>query len=327
MPANLTPQYLSAEQKFKQARTPEEKLAALKEMYALLPKHKGTEKLQGDIKRRMAKLREELHTSKGGKRRSSIFVDREGAGQVALAGMPNTGKTQLVLALTNAHYEVADYPFTTRLPQPGMMPYEDIQIQLVDLPPLSQEHVEPWLPEIIKHADLVLLVVDLAADPLTQFEQTSEILRRHRVVLERDPRDQEGDFATFYKKTLLVANKLDVPEAAENAVILAELVAGELPVLELSAKTGAGLQQLKEAVFESLNVVRVYSKRPGKPADLTRPFVLAKGSTLLDFAEEVHRDFVAGLKYARVWGRGKFEGQRVTKDYELVDGDVVELHA
>jgi ribosome-interacting GTPase 1 len=326
MPANLTPQYLAAEHEFKQARTPEEKLKALKEMYALLPKHKGTEKLQGDIKRRMAKLREELHTRKEGRRRSAVVVDREGAGQAAVTGMPNSGKSQLVVGLTNASYEVADYAFTTRMPQPAMMPYEDIQIQLVDLPPLRPEHVEPWLPEIIKHADLVLLVVDLVAGPLTQLERSYQILRNHKVLLEREAREVEGDFATFHKTAFLVANKLDAHGAGENVGILAELIGDQLPFFPVSAKTGAGLETLRGAIFEALDVVRVYSKRPGKAAEMKQPFVFPRGSVLLDFAQAVHRDFAAGLKYARVWGREKFEGQRVTKDYILEDGDVIELH-
>jgi len=143
MPANLTPDYLAAERDYKQAATPAERIAALERMLATVPKHKGTEKIQADLKRRLSQARKES-TKKGAAHSVPFYlVEKEGAGQVVLLGPPNAGKSQLVAALTHAHPEVADYPFTTRLPTPGMMSYQNVQIQLIDLPPLSEEFMEP----------------------------------------------------------------------------------------------------------------------------------------------------------------------------------------
>ena len=164
MSANLTPQYMEAERRFKAATTSEEKLAALEEMMATIPRHKGTEKMQAELKRRISKLRTE-QTRKPVSRAGIIHrIDKEGAGQVALVGQPNGGKSMLVRQLTHAMPEVADYPFTTRVPLPGMMKFEDIQIQLVDLPPVHPDFPESWLYQIIRNADAVIQVVDLS-DP------------------------------------------------------------------------------------------------------------------------------------------------------------------
>jgi len=328
MPANLPPQYLAAEHRYKEAKTPQEKIKALKEMWALLPKHKGTDKLQADLKRRLARHKEELETrGKGGKKGFSVYVDREGAGQVVLVGPPNVGKSQILSALTHAAPEVAAYPFTTRMPQPGMMPFENIQIQLVDLPPVSPEYMEPWVPEIIKHADSALLVVDLSGeDPLEQVTTTLEVLDRHKVQLVGPSSTPVADALVFYKKTLLVANKMDAPGAEDTFTTLSELYRDTLPAIAISARRGTHLEDLKRQIFQGLDIVRVYSKPPGKEADTTKPFTFPRGSTLLDFAEAIHKDFVEHLKFARVWGADKFEGQRVNKDYELEDGDVIELH-
>lgn len=328
MPANLTPQYLGAEQRYKSARTPAEKEAALKEMWALLPKHKGTEKLQAEIKKRLSRLKHESQKGKG-KRGHSFYIEREGAGQVVLVGAPNVGKTSLLNALTNAGAEVAEYPFTTLNPHPGMVPYENIKIQLIDLPPVSEQHLEYWVPELIKYGDLALLLIDLASpELLEQIDTTLEILQRHKIHLywrEPEAHDSE-DFTLFTKRTLLVGNKLDLPGAGETIEVLQELYGGNLPLLPVSAVAKTGLETLKQSLFEMLEIVRVYSKPPGKEADLSRPFTLDRGSTLLDFAREVHKDFAENLKFARVWGKETYDGQRVNKDYVLLDGDVVELH-
>src|SRR5208282_3602888 len=134
MPANLPPQYHKAEYEFRDASTPGERLEKLREMYRLLPKHKGTGKKVG----------------------VSYRVPHEGAGQIALVGSPNAGKSALLASLTHAHPEVAAYPFTTRTPQPGIMMWQDVPVQLVDLPPISLEFLEPWVPSIIRSTDAAL---------------------------------------------------------------------------------------------------------------------------------------------------------------------------
>jgi len=325
MPANLSPEYLEADRRFKSAKSTEEKLAALEEMFATIPKHKGTEKMQADIKRRLSKLRSEQAKRPASRAGLIHRVEREGAGQVALVGPPNGGKSSLVRHLTHATPEVADYPFTTRVPLPGMMPFEDIQIQLVDLPPVHPDFPESWLYQIVRNADAGLLVVDLSdPDLLEDLETTLGQLANAKVQLGPGPLPEAPGWMA--KKTLLVGNKLDAADAADDLAILKELYGARFPILALSAETGEGLEALPRALFELLELVRVYTKSPGRKLELTAPYVLRRGSRLTDLAAHVHHDFLTQLKYARVWGHGKFEGQMVNRDYLLVDKDVVELH-
>jgi ribosome-interacting GTPase 1 len=325
MPANLTPEYLNAEQRFKSAKTTPEKIEALEEMQATIPKHKGTEKMQADIKRRLAKLRNEQSKRPASRVGLLYKVDKEGAGQLALVGPPNSGKSALIRALTHATPEVADYPFTTRAPQPGMMAFEDIQFQLVDLPPVHPELHESWVYQIIRNADATLLVVDLGdPDLLEDLETTLAEMVKAKVHLGRGPMPEVVGW--LQKRTLLVGSKRDRSGAGNDLEILRELYGERFDILAVSAETGEGLDALRHAVFELLDLVRVYTKAPGHKLEKTPPYVLRRGSHLVDLAAMVHHDFVAQLKYARVWGHGKFEGQRVNRDYVLADKDIVELH-
>jgi hypothetical protein len=325
MPANLSPEYLEADRRFKSAKSTEEKIEALEEMFATIPKHKGTEKMQADIKRRLSKLRSEQAKRPASRAGLIHRVEKEGTGQVALVGPPNGGKSSLVRHLTHATPEVADYPFTTRVPLPGMMPFEDIQIQLVDLPPVHPDFPESWLYQIVRNADACLLVVDLSdPDLLEDLETTLGQLAHAKVQLGPGPLPEAPGWMA--KKTLLVGNKLDAAGAADDLAILKELYGARFPILALSAETGEGLEALRRALFELLELVRVYTKSPGRKLELTAPYVLKRGSRLIDLAAHVHHDFLTQLKYARVWGHGKFEGQMVNRDYLLVDKDVVELH-
>ncbi|MGH2349929.1 MAG: GTPase [bacterium] len=325
MPANLTPDYMAADKKFKAAATPHEKLAALEEMLATIPKHKGTEKMQADLKRRIAKLRTEVQQRKKGAARGKPFfqIDKEGAGQVVLVGGPNVGKSMLLAALTNAEPEVADYPFTTRAPQPGMSTFENVQVQMVDLPPVTPEFAEGWLFGIIRTADAAVLVVDLASDELlSETDAVFDQLAAANIRLVPDRVEAPGD-----KRALVVANKLDARGAGDRLALLREFLGGRLPVLPVSATAGTGLDALREQLFRLLGVIRIYSKPPGKKIDLSAPFILTQGATVLDAAEAVHKDFVVKLKYARLWGGETYQGQMVGRDHVLKDGDILELHA
>ncbi len=329
MPANLTPQYLAAEERFKQAKDDREKMKALKEMLAYIPKHKGTEKLQADIKRKIARLKDEMDVKKTkGGHRFSYSVEREGAAQVVVVGPPNVGKSRLISTLTDTNLEVADYPYTTRIFQPAMMPYEDIQIQLVDLPPVSEEFVENWISSIIRIADMMIIVVDASReDLLEQLETTLSILERFKIKAEGLISDKSLDPIHWSSlKTLLVANKLDLPGAQDNFPILEEFYQGKFKLIPVSALAKTNLEVVREKIVQSLQIIRVYSKRPGHEADLNRPFTFQKGNTLLDFAKAVHKDFAEKLKFARVWGNHVFGGQRINKDYILHDKDIIELH-
>lgn len=325
MPANLTPDYMEAERRFKSAKTTEEKVAALEEMMATIPRHKGTEKMQADLKRRLSKLRAEQARRPTSRIGIIHRVEKEGAGQVALVGPPNSGKSLLVRRLTHAMPEVADYPFTTRVPLPGMMMFEDAQVQLVDLPPVHPDFPESWLYQIIRNADAALLVVDLSdPDLLEDLETTLGQVANAKVQL------AEGALPAvpgwLHKRTLLVANKIDASGALEAFEILRDLYGTRFAFARVSADTGEGLEAFRHAVFELLEVIRVYTKAPGKKLERTAPYVLKRGSHLIDLAAHVHHDFLAQLKYARLWREGRFEGQMVNRDHVLEDKDVVELH-
>ncbi|MFN3421258.1 MAG: GTPase, partial [Armatimonadota bacterium] len=302
MPANLTPEYLQAEEDFRKATTIEEKIEALQRMLALLPKHKGTERIQADLKRRLAKLKEmeQQQRAKRGGGADPFYIPRHGAGQVVAIGFPNVGKSALLSALSGVSLEVADYPYTTQRPYPVMMPYENLQIQLIDTPPIIDE-VEPAFAGMVRRADEALLIVDLSTDDC--FEQADVLLKgleARKVKLVKEPVNDNPANPVVERTAILVGNKLDAPEAEDRFVLLRETYGDKLPMVAVSAKERFGLDELKLMIFEGLRIIRVYSKPPGKEPQLDKPFVLKKGATILDFAEEVHRDFPERLKYARV---------------------------
>ncbi len=327
MPANLPPQYFEAEKRYRSAKTPQEKIEALEEMFALMPKHKGTDRLRAELRTKIAKLSEEAEKRPFVAKKGSqlYYIRKEGAGQVALVGLPNVGKSQLVSALTQATPQVADYPFTTQLPIPGMMEYENVQIQLVDLPAITAPEVSSWLPNIVKNADLVLIVIDVIQEPVTQFETIIEWLAKHRMAVSNELKEPPA-VMTHVKRVLVLANKVDSEESQKSIESLVSRCAGGFTVVPVSARCGEGLEQLREIIYKALDVIRVYTKPPGGKADLTEPSVVRGGSTVGDVAQTVHKDFARNLKYAQIWGSGKFDGQRVRRDYVLQDGDIIELH-
>ena len=328
MPANLPPQYYEAEKRFRLARTDKEKLAILKEMWAIMPKHKGTDRLQGELKAKLSQLKKEMQTKKKtGKSFYSHHIEKEGAAQVVLIGLPNVGKSQIVASLTNATPQVAFYPFTTREPLVGMMPFKDIKIQLIDTPPITEEFIEPWLPEIVKYADYVILVVDLGSEEvLNQVDVILKRLEQSKVKLVVKEEENDELNVQFYKKTMIVGNKNDIPDAEEHFEALKDLHSDNFPLLSISAKEREGLQKLKRKIYGELAIIRIYTKELGKSADMDDPIVLEKGSRLTDAARVIHKDFAFKLKYAKVWGSSKFDGQKVDRNHLLEDGDVVEFH-
>ncbi|MCX7912023.1 MAG: 50S ribosome-binding GTPase [Dehalococcoidales bacterium] len=326
MPANLPPQYHEAERNFRLAKTTQEKIAYLEEMLAIMPKHKGTDHLRAELRAKLANLTKSLD-KKAATQRASLIVEKAGAAQVAVIGMPNTGKSQLVASLTNARPQVAPYPFTTKTPIPGMMKFENVQIQLVDTPPLSDSPPEWWLLNIIRRADGLAVVVDLGQDAVSQAERVFSILHGKRLMvfgLDGEPGDEEN--RANYKRAMIIANKSDLDIAQTNFTLLKEHYEAKIPVVAVSALSGAGLEELKKQLFRMLNLIRVYTKPPGGKADFNEPIVLEQGSTVEDAAASIHRSFASRLKFARIWGSGKFDGIMVRRDYVLEDGDVIELH-
>ena len=326
MPANLPPQYFEAEKNFRLAKTVPEKIAALEEMMAIMPKHKGTDHLRAELRRRMAKLTQSSD-KKAATRRASMVIPKEGAAQITVIGPPNTGKSQLVSSVTNASPSVAEYPFTTYTATPGMMKFENIQIQLIDTPPFVSQSMESWLPSTLIRSDALLLVVDLTSDPLAQTEAIITELQNARIGIIKPENRDEQEGVSRYKKALIVGNKIDQTQASQNYRDLQNKYQGQLPVVAISAKEGTGLEELRRKIFQMLDIIRVYTKVPGEKPDLNDPIILGRGSTMEDAAAEVHKDFQARLKYARVWGSGKHDGIMVKRDHILEDGDIIELHA
>jgi uncharacterized protein len=330
MAVNLTPQYLEAEAECKRAQTAEERLECLKKMWALVPKHKASEKLQAELKTKMSETREEVEREKKHPKKVGVSykIPRQGAGQVILLGGPNAGKSRLLTRLTRATPEVAPYPFTTREPHAGMMEWEDARVQLIDTPPITADYLEPYVSSMVRAVDASVLMLDLGDDdgPFAA-ETVIERLAAVKTVLVGQAPAEIADPAIHYSKTLLVANKSDLPGAADRLEIVREMFGQRFPIHVLAAESGKGLEEVRTAIYRVLNVIRVYSKRPGKPADKESPFTCPAGSTVAQMAELVHRDFAEKLKSARVWGTGVFDGQTVTRDHVLHDKDVVELHA
>jgi len=324
MPANLPPQYFEAEKRFRSAREPEEKIAALQAMLAIMPRHKGTDKLHAALRRKIARFSQEAERKYATARRAGFYISREGAGQVMLVGPANAGKSQLLATLTEAIPEIAEYPFTTKTPIPGMMKFEDIQIQLVDTPPIGHKEVRVLLANSLRNADLIAIVIDLSREPISQVEAALQGLREARI----EPLD-DGTQVTpgsYPRKMLIVGNKNELAGSNENWERLRSQYAKLFPLVAISAREGGGLEEFKTAVYQALNIVRVYTKTPGSKADLSDPMILEKGSTLGEAAESLHKDFYQNLKYAVVWGSGKYDGQRASKGHVLQDGDIVEFH-
>jgi len=332
VPANLSPDYKAAEAAFRKSREPRERLEWLREMLRTIPKHKGTEHLQADIKARIKESAEQLEGGKrpGGHAGPTLVIRPEGAAQIALLGPPNAGKSSLHARLTGSAAHVGPYPFTTQHPEAGMLTHEDIHFQLIDLPPVAPEHPLPWLHSSLQTADAALLVVDLAEPScLEQIEAVQSVLQAQRVALtERWDEPADEDPFALRLPTLMLANKAEgIADVEAELQTLRELSGLRLPALAVSATTGLGLGDIGPWLFEHLGIVRVYTKTPGHPADKHRPFTLRRGQTVGDVARLVHQDLARSLRYARVWGRSGFDGQQVGHEHGVEDGDIVELHA
>ncbi len=325
MPANLPPQYFDAEKNFRAAKSPLEKIAALEEMLAIMPKHKGTDHLRAELRTRIAKLNQSLD-KRTATQRASMMIERVGAAQVAVVGLPNVGKSQLISSITNASPTVATYPFTTHSAIPGMMPFENIQIQLIDTPPLTPQSIEWWLPPILRRVDALLVMVDLGDNPLEQMEAVIDQLERMGIALIERKTSEEEAIHLSRKKALVAGNKTDMDATGENRRALPNKYGMQLPVVAISATAGDGLDELKLKLYQVLDIIRIYTKMPGQKPDYNDPIIMDRGSTLGGAAASVHKDFAARMKYARIWGSGKHDGIMAKRDHILQDGDVIELH-
>ncbi len=334
MPTNVTPQYREAEERFRQAKTPQAKIVALQEMLSIMPKHKGTDHLKAQLRSRMSKLIEELEGPSRGPhsgKTEPFSLPRQGAGRATLIGPSNTGKSLILSKATGAHSRVGAYALSTQEPVPGMLPYEDILIQLVDTPPISNAATQSRLYGLLRTSDVFVIVVDLSLDSAAQAREVFSVLEEWGFWLFGKNEERDEDNRWLSKPVILVGNKADIPGALDQFQEMETAFADQYPVIMVSAEEEVGLDEMGDEIFRALDVIRVYTKSPRERLeDFKResPFVLPEGSTVGDAALHVHKDLVRGLKYAVLWGQsGKFDGQHVGRDHRLYDGDIVELHA
>jgi ribosome-interacting GTPase 1 len=325
MPANLTPDYFKAEEWYRSATTNEEKVLALEKMLAVIPKHKGTDHLRADLRRKLSKLKEAATQKKTGKQVDIFHVPRTGAGQVVLLGTPNSGKSAIVAALTNAKVNVADFPFATHAPVPGMVKYEDVQIQLVDMPPITADYMAPGQVGTYRTCDLIGIVVDLADDVEEQLLILLDFLETRNLLVDEETPETDAQGNVLGRKAFCLCTKADM--ALEGAFELAKKSCDHaLPFVQVSTETGEGMDTFPRFLFDQLQIIRIYAKPPGKPPDMNDPFTLPVGATVHDLARVIHRELAEKLKSAKCWGTGVYDGQNVHLDHPLHDKDVVELH-
>ena len=325
MPANLTPEYFKAEKWFRSATSNDEKVLALEQMLRVMPKHKGTDHLRADLRRKLSKLKEGGVQKKGGKHVDIFQVPHSGAGQIVLIGTPNCGKSSIVAGLTNAKVNVADFPFATNAPVPGMVMFEDIQIQLVDMPPITADYSAPGQVGTYRNCDLIAVVIDLSEDVEEQMLICLDFLESRNLLIDSDTPEHDSQGNVLGKKAFCICTKSDIakPGALED---LKNFRKYPFVFVEVSAATEGGLEGLSEKLFKQLEIIRIYSKPPGKPADMTDPFTLPVGSTVMDLATAVHRQLAEKLRFARIWGTGVYDGQNTQRNHVLNDKDIIELH-
>lgn len=331
MPANLPPQYYELERTFKEESDPREKLRLAEELLRIMPKHKGTDKLQADMKAKISKLKKEIEGG-GGKSHGARqvqahdHIEKEGAGQVILIGPPNSGKSSLVDAMTHAEPLVADYPYSTREPMPGMTDFETVQLQLIDTPPISPDLYENYLSGLIRNADIVVLVADLGAEKMSDdLRFILNKLEEKRIILKPTVTGRLEDPRYAYKKTVICAHKEYEDEDGQKRVKLKELFP-DFPMVATSILDDDSLELFRKTCFEALAIMRIYTKPIGQEADFKDPIILPIGGTVEEAAVSLHKDFAKKLKFAKIWGEGKYDGQRVQADFELSDRDVIEFH-
>ncbi len=324
MPTNVTPEYRKAEEAFRVAKSLDEKIERLEDMMSLLPKHKGTDHLYADLKRRMSRLRKQMEQSTG-RRGGGAYVDitKEGAAaQVILVGPPNSGKSSILKALSNAHPEVADYPFTTSRMQPGMIPYKDIQIQLVDCPAVTAEFIHMHLLSLVRGADAALLVADLSRDTLLDdIDAVLDAFSSRHVHFVQKQEENDRDAVPC----CILANKRDAPGAEDRLGLLQEQIGESLEIIPISCSESGNVDTIPEMIIGWLRVLRVYTKIPGQKPDMDHPYTVFAGQTIEDICALVHKDFFENLRFARLW-RGKSDPITVSRNETVMDEDILELH-
>lgn len=329
MPANLPPQYQKAEEEYRKAQSAAERFEILERMLILIPKHKGTEKLQADLKTKLKETKTDIQVEKTAPKGGKVYrIPRQGAAQVILIGGPNSGKSRMLKELTKAEPEVADYPFTTREPMPGMMAWEDVTIQLIDTPPVTDSLFEPYLVNFVRSTDLVVLAFDGTSDDAPEATATViDQFQKRATQLARFTGFDEDDFSKLCVKTLLVVTRGNDPGVQDRLDFLQEMVPARFETIQVDLDNPAERERLRNSIYGALGLIRLYTKAPGKPADYSSPYTIPSGGTVEDLAGKVHRDLAEKLKFAKIWGTSAADGQSVGRDHVLADKDLIELHS
>ena len=327
MPANLPPVYLKAERDYRRAQSAGEQVKCLQHMLQLIPKHKGTDKLQADIKSRLKEARQKLQQQTDAPKDGRSFrIPRQGAGRVVVIGGPNSGKSSIVGRLTGSEPAVAPYPFTTREPLPAMMNIRKVQVQLVDMPPVSGPP-EPWMLNLIRTADAALLVFDGSSDDaVTDTLEVIQELAARKTKLSDVTGFDPREFAAVNIATLLVVTHADDPDSSLRHDLFRETADHTFPRCLFCPDDDESVSQLAEEIYRLLNIIRVFTKPPGRPPDMQSPLTTHVGSTVEELALQLHEDLARDFRHARLWRQGGHDGQTVGRDYELQDEDIIELH-
>jgi len=319
MPANLPQIYHKIEARLKFADTSEEKISILREMLAVMPKHKGTDGLRAELNSRISKLKKEAKKKPQARRLDLTHVPKMGIAQVVLMGAPNSGKSAFLEALTNASPEVASYPFTTQKPDVGMIEFENVQIQLVDTPPLYENFHPPWLLALGRSCDVLIGMIDGGrANPERELNSLLKRLETGSIFLES--RDYYKDDELMKKNGFIIISK----STEKKLQLLRGKYGDRLDFYEF--KLNSDVEGLKKNIYNFLNRIRIYTKPPGKDADFSEPVVLIKGATVEDAAYHIHKDFANKMKYSKLWRGGK-NPRQVGPEEVLMEGDVVEFHS
>lgn len=330
MPANLPPQYVQLEHDYRNEKDADKRLALLERMLAEIPKHKGTDRMVGELKHKISTLKSQLDASKkhGATRQASLdHIPREGAGQFVLVGPPNSGKSSIVGAVTRAPVEIAEWPFATRKPVTGMAVWENVRLQLVDTPPIAEELCEPYVFNIVRTGDVAVLVLSLGDDGLLEeYEYVLDRLHQSKVRLQALVAPDPLFSTALVKPVIIAATGIDKHDAATRLGLLQDTVGDKAPIWPMSVTERRGLQDFLGGCFVALGLLRIYTKTPGHPADMNAPVLLPHGATVGDAARSIHKDFAEKLQYAKIWGKDTFDGQRVIADHIVTDGDILEFH-
>jgi len=328
VPANLTPQYHKAEREYRTAETAVDRVQCLETMLRIIPKHKGTDRLQGELRAKLKEARVEVQVEASAPKSTRTFrISKQGAGTVFIIGPPNSGKSRLVAELTNAEPNVEPYPFTTREPLSAMMPVHDVMVQLVDTPPVTASNLEPYLLNFVRSSELTILCFNGSSDDAPQeVFDVIEQFRQRKTVLSAESGFDDDDFSIVHVPTLLVLTHAADEDVDIRREFFSELSPPELPIALVDFDQGIHIEELRAAIYEALSVIRVYTKRPGQSADSEAPLTFPQGATVEDFALKLHQDLFDTLQFAKVLSRGSDNYTRVNRDYELSDGDTVELH-